>query len=192
MNAGMLDAGFTRREDERRSVISVLSANVSLIVLLYCILVGAYTVTVVALVRKHRLLYDASAPVKQSIEIGKAVASGNFRFTVSAFWKKAPWLEGSGKMLAKVKESLYGKNFLPFHVIIHGLAFAIVGYFAGRRMLANYTLLYPVVLFFATTGLLSADFYRPPKDAEMLLGMVVILQFAAVYGTALYAKWAKG
>ncbi len=184
----MQEAGYYRSDDERMSAITVLARVGLILILLYFFVILAYTAAVLALVEGgQKLRQGKQAPTVA--EISSTVAATVMDLTIDSFWSRPAAAPRTIVILTRVKSALYGVNFLRYHLLINFLCFLLAGFCAGRWQIPFFALVFPLVLVPATTGLLGADLFPSLFDHQLLLVVVMLLQFAAVYAGSIWAKW---
>lgn len=121
------------------------------------------------------------------VEVLEAIGTEAVRSTLSPWWKGAPWPDGV--VMARIKSRLPEVNVLMLHSLISAITFSLLGFMAGRLFLVNSALLLPPLLSFVTVGFLQSDFFPVENLDFTSVAVVLIIQFACLYGFALWGKW---
>lgn len=162
-----------------------ISRMLMLLLVGYCGMIISYSVLV--------LSFSSSPPPgvpSQQIDKGvilQTVATEAIRSTLSPWWKNAPWPDGV--IMARLQSRLPDINALMLHSLIGAITFSVLGFMAGRMFMVHSALLLPICLFFATFGFLKSNLFPLLPLSPLSVSVVVAVQFACIYGFALWGKW---
>lgn len=137
------------------------------------------------------LYYDygsrsSAGPSEKTLVFQTAVKS-TVRETLSAYSDKLPWPDGV--MKAKIVFNLKARNFLFWHMAIHGLVFVGLGILAGKRRLFAANLFVPLILAVTTTRILfNSELLKMCLDWGAPFYAFVLVDCLLIYTTSLSYK----